>query len=74
MTKEETLGWHHQFNGHGFEQTPGIVKDRSLVSCSPWDHKELDMTEQLKNNERTRKLVKLVQSLRRHLHNLLQAC
>jgi len=51
-----------------------IVKDRSLVSCSPWDHKELDMTEQLKNNERTRKLVKLVQSLRRHLHNLLQAC
>ena len=50
------------------------VKNRSLVSCSPWDHKELDMTEQLKNNERTRKLVKLVQSLRRHLNNLVQAC
>ena len=29
-----------------------IVKDRSLVSCSPWDHKELDMTEQLKNNNK----------------------
>ena len=26
-----------------------IVKDTSLVSCSPWGHKELDMTEQLKN-------------------------
>ena len=51
-----------------------IVKDTSLVSCSPWGHKELDMTEQLKNNERIRKLVKLVQSLRRHLHNLVQAC
>ena len=23
MTKEETLGWHHQFNGHEFEQTLG---------------------------------------------------
>ena len=22
----------------------------SLVSCSPWGHKELDTTEQLKNN------------------------
>ena len=28
MTEDEMVGWHHQLNGHEFEQTPGIVKDR----------------------------------------------
>ena len=28
MTKGEMVGWHHQLNGHGFEQTPEIVRDR----------------------------------------------
>ena len=23
MTKDEMVEWHHQFNGRGFEQTPG---------------------------------------------------
>ena len=23
MTEEEMVGWHHQFNGHEFEQTSG---------------------------------------------------
>ena len=23
MTEDEMLGWHHQLNGHEFEQTPG---------------------------------------------------
>ena len=23
MTEDETVGWHHWLNGHGFEQTPG---------------------------------------------------
>ena len=23
MTEEEMVGWHHQQNGHEFEQTPG---------------------------------------------------
>ena len=23
MTEDETVGWHHQFSGHEFEQTPG---------------------------------------------------
>jgi len=22
-TEDEMVGWHHQFNGHEFEQTPG---------------------------------------------------
>ena len=31
-----------------FEQTPGDDKGQeSLACCSPWDHKELDMTEEL---------------------------
>ena len=43
--------WHHRLNGHELEQTLGDSEGQgSLVCCSPWDHKELDMTEQLNNN------------------------
>ena len=39
-------GWHHQLNGHEFEQILGDgVLQESLESCSPWGHKELDTTE-----------------------------
>ena len=42
------IGWHHQLNGHEFEQTPGDGKRQgSLVYCSPRGHKELDTTERL---------------------------
>ena len=45
------VGWHHQFNGHEFEQALGDGEGQgSLVCCSPWDHKESDTTEQLKND------------------------
>ena len=45
MTKDETVGWHHRLNGHGFEQTPGDGEgQRSLACCSPWDCQELGMT------------------------------
>ena len=48
MTEEEMLGWHHQLEGHKFEQAPGVGDGQgSLVCCSPWDHKESDTTEQL---------------------------
>ena len=41
-------GWHQRLNGHEFEQTLGdSERQESLVWCSPWGHKELDMTEQL---------------------------
>ena len=37
--------WHHRLNGHELEQTPGDGEgQRSLVCCSSWSHKELDMT------------------------------
>ena len=29
MTEDEVVGWHHQLNGHEFEQTPGDSEDRA---------------------------------------------
>ena len=41
------VGWHHQFNGHEFEQALGVGDGQGgLACCSPWGHEELDMTEQ----------------------------
>ena len=49
--EDEMVGWHHQFNGHEFEQAPGDSEEQgSLACCSPWGHKELDTTEWLNNN------------------------
>ena len=48
MTEDEMVGWHHQLNGHEFEQDLGVGDgQRSLVYCCPWGHKESDMTEWL---------------------------
>ena len=36
-TEDEIVRWHHQFNGHEFEQTPGDGEGQGrLVCCSPW--------------------------------------
>ena len=46
MTEDEMVGWHHWLDGHEFEQAPGVGDGQgSLACCSPWGHKELDMTE-----------------------------
>ena len=51
MTEDEMVGWHHRLNGHELEQTPRDGEGQgSLVYCSPWGHKESDMTERLNNN------------------------
>ena len=44
----EMVGWHYRLNGHEFEQTLEDGEGQeSLVCCSPWGHKELDLvTEQ----------------------------
>ena len=35
----------HSIKGHEFEQTPGDGEGQgSLLCCSSWGHKELDMT------------------------------
>jgi len=48
-TEDEMVGWYHWLNGHEFEQTPGVGDGQgSLVWWSPWGHKTLDTTEQLK--------------------------
>ena len=40
--------WHHQRDGHEFEQALGVDNGQgSLVCCSPWGRKELDTTEWL---------------------------
>ena len=44
--------WHHQFDGHEFEQAPEVGDGQgSLVCCSPWGHRESDTTERLNNNK-----------------------
>ena len=41
------VGWHHQLNGHEFEQAPEYSEgQRRLACCSPWGPKESDTTEQ----------------------------
>ena len=48
MIEDEMVGWHHQLNGHEFEQAleDGEGQGR-LVCCNPWDRKGSDMTESL---------------------------
>ena len=49
--QDEMVGWHHQLDGHEFEQAPGVGEGQgSLVCYSPWGRKESDTTERLKNN------------------------
>ena len=46
-TEDEMVEWHHRLNGHEIESTPGVDDGQGgLVFCSPWGHKESDMTEQ----------------------------
>ena len=48
MTEDKMVGWHHQLNGHEFEQAPGDSEGQgSLACCNPWGHKESYMTELL---------------------------
>ena len=47
-TEDEMVGWHHQPDGHEFEQALGVGNGQgSLAWCSLWGRKELDMTEWL---------------------------
>ena len=49
MTTGKTIAL-TRLDGHEFEQTPGDGEGQeSLTCCSPWGHKELNMTERLNN-------------------------
>ena len=51
VTKDEMVGWHYQLNGHESDQTSEDGEGQGTPACcSSWDHKELDMTQQLNNN------------------------
>ena len=48
ITEDEMVGWHHQLDGHEFEQASRVGEGQgSLSCCSPWGCKDLDMTERL---------------------------
>ena len=46
-TEDEMVGWHHQRDGHEFEQASGAGDGQGgLACCGPsWGCKESDMTE-----------------------------
>ena len=45
VTEDEMAGWHHQVNGHEFEQTLGDNEGQESLACfSLSGHKELDTT------------------------------
>ena len=47
-TVDEMVGWHHQLDGHTFEQAPGVGDGQgSLACCSRRGHKTSDMMKQL---------------------------
>ena len=33
MTEDEMVGWHHRFNGHVFEQAPGVGDGQGGLAC-----------------------------------------
>ena len=52
------FGWHHQLNGCEFEQALGDSEGQGrLACCSPWGHKESEVTERLNNNKNLRKKI-----------------
>ena len=47
-TEDKMFGWHQRLDGHGFGWTQGVGDGQGgLECCSPWGHKESDMTERL---------------------------
>ena len=63
MTEDKMVRWHHQLNGHEFEQTLRDSEGQgNLACCSPWGCKESNTTKQLNNNDLTS------DKLRSHLH------
>ena len=59
MTEGKMVRWHHQLNGHEFEQAPGVGDGQGgLACCSPWGFKESDMTEQVNWTELNSRLTR----------------
>ena len=51
---DEMVGWHHQLDGHEFEQALGVGdRQGSLACCDSWGRKESDTTERLNWTEKS---------------------
>ena len=38
--RQRMIGWHHQLDGHEFEQAPGVGDGQGGLACySPWGYK-----------------------------------
>ena len=46
MTESRMVGCHHRLDEHEFDQAPDDNEGQEILACcSPWGHKELDLTE-----------------------------
>ena len=46
MTEDELVEWHHQLNGHEFEQTLGDGEGQGSLACfSPWGCKQTRLSD-----------------------------
>ena len=49
VTEDEMVGWYHRLDGHELEETLGVGNGQGGLACgSPWGHKELDTTKEMK--------------------------
>ena len=52
------VGWHHQLDGHEFEQAPGVGDGQGGLACrSPWGPQEPDTPQQEQRHQDTSDLV-----------------
>ena len=47
MTEDETVGWHHQLNGHELEQALGVGEGHGSLVVAAHGFAESDMNERL---------------------------
>ena len=47
MTEDEMIGWHHQLNGHEFEQALGVGDEQGSLAAAVHGVTESETTEQL---------------------------
>ena len=61
MTEAEMVGWLNELE---FEYAPGVGDgQRGLACCSPWSHKELDMTKRLNWTEDQESFLKQISAI-----------